>query len=210
MRATLGWRAVRVVVSENDRVVAAVQMLMRRLPAGGRIGFVSRRPVVPKEGADLVTLVFDEMMATGKANGAAYLGVHAPRGCDRMGNELMLRGLRPNVYEFDYTASVYVDLRPNLDEILARMRRTTGRHPRTPDKSGVTVRRGSEADLPIFNRLKDTHAARLGHALRRRLLRGVVARARAARTYRSLPRGIRTSLPRHWRSSSAWGRRRIS
>jgi lipid II:glycine glycyltransferase (peptidoglycan interpeptide bridge formation enzyme) len=163
VRSTLGWRPVRVVVSENGRVAAGVQMLVRRLPVGGSIGFVSRGPLVSEDRPDLVGLVFDEVMATGRVSNVQYLVVHAPRGCDWMGHELMLRGLRPNVYEFDHTATICVDLRPDPDDILARMGRTTRRHLRAPNEVGVVVRRGSEADLPIFNRIKDAHAARLGY-----------------------------------------------
>jgi peptidoglycan pentaglycine glycine transferase (the first glycine) len=163
-RAFVGWQRIRVVISDGARVVAGVQMLLRALPAGGRVGLVSRGPVVPEDRPDLVKLVFDEMMAMGRRSRVRCLVVHAPRGSDWMGRELRLRGLRPSAFEFDYTATVCVDLQPNLDEILGQMRKHTRQRIRTAAKKGqVTIRRGSEADLSIFSRVKDVHATRLGY-----------------------------------------------
>jgi lipid II:glycine glycyltransferase (peptidoglycan interpeptide bridge formation enzyme) len=124
--------------------------------------------VISDDRPDLVGLVFDQMLALGRANKVRYLLVYAPYGGDWMGSELAQRGLRPSLDMIDsnYTATVRIDLQPELDELLARMSRTTRRHLRSADKHVVAVRRGSEADLPIFNRLKDAHATRLGYARR--------------------------------------------
>jgi len=128
---------------------------------------VSRGPVVSQDRPDLVKIVFDEMMALGRASKVRYLVVYAPRGGDWMSEELTRRGLRPTGQEFEYTATTCVDLRPDLDSILAGMKRKTRQHIRNATKKqAVTIRQGSEADLPIFSQLKDAHAARLGYSRR--------------------------------------------
>jgi lipid II:glycine glycyltransferase (peptidoglycan interpeptide bridge formation enzyme) len=164
--ASMGWRPVRVVVSDGARVVAGAQILTRPLPVGGNFGLVSRGPVISDDRPDLVGLVFDQMLALGRANKVQYLVVYAPSDGDWMCGELAQRGLRPSPHQIDYTATVRIDLQPELDELLARMRRATRRHLRSADKHVVAVRRGSEADLPIFNHLKDVHSARLGYTRR--------------------------------------------
>jgi len=136
---------------------------VRTLPVGGSVGRVSWGPVVSEDREDLVGLVFGEMLELGRANGVQYLVVHPPRGGDWMCAELTRRGFRPSLQEIEYTATVYVDLQPELDELLARMSRRCREHIRLAERRGVSVRRGSEADLPVFNRLKDAHCARLGY-----------------------------------------------
>jgi len=113
-----------------------------------------------------VELVFDEMLALGKAYNVQYLVVHPPRGGDWMCAELARRGFRPSLQEIEYTATVCVDLEANADELLARMSRRCREHIKLAERRGVTVRRASEADLPIFNQLKDAHCARLGYSRR--------------------------------------------
>jgi peptidoglycan pentaglycine glycine transferase (the first glycine) len=102
-------------------------------------------------------------MALGRANKVQYLVVYAPRGGDWMCGELAQRGLRPSLHQSDDTATVVIDLRYDLDEMLARMSASRRRNIRTAASRGAAIRRGSDADLPIFNRLKDAHAARLGY-----------------------------------------------
>lgn len=49
--------------------------------------------------------------------------------------------------------TVVIDLRPSEDDILARMKQKTRYNIRLAEKKGVTVREGTAADLPAFNRL---------------------------------------------------------
>jgi lipid II:glycine glycyltransferase (peptidoglycan interpeptide bridge formation enzyme) len=165
-RAFIGWRPARVVVSEDGLVVAGAQMLTRPMPIGGNIGFVCRGPVVRGDRPDLARLVFDEMMAMGKRDGVQYLVVQPPRGGDWMCRELTALGFHYGAFDIDITATVLIDLQPDLDEVFAGMSKKTRHHVKEGERRGVIVRRGSEADLPIFNRLKDVQSARLGYARR--------------------------------------------
>jgi lipid II:glycine glycyltransferase (peptidoglycan interpeptide bridge formation enzyme) len=166
VRASIGWRPVRIVVSDGARVVAGAQMVTRRMPAGGNLGFVCRGPVVQEGYPDLTRLVFDEMMAMGRQHGVQYLVVQPPPGCDWMSEQLKRRRFGYGAFDIDDTATILMDLRPDLDDLFARIRRQRRQNIRTAERRGVTVRQGSEADLPIFNRLMDAHSARLGYARR--------------------------------------------
>jgi len=165
-RASIDWRPSRVVVFEDGRVVAGTQMVSRPMPLGGNVGFVHRGPVVCSDRPELARLVFDEMMALGKARGVQYLVVQPPRGCDWMRTELARLGFRYGAFDIDHTSTILLDMSPSLAEIRASMKKSTRKHLREGEREGVTVRRGSVADLPIFNRLKDIHSARLGYARR--------------------------------------------
>jgi lipid II:glycine glycyltransferase (peptidoglycan interpeptide bridge formation enzyme) len=165
-RASIGWRPVRVVVSEDGRVVGGAQMVTRPMPIGGEIGFVHRGPAVPKDRPDIVALVLDEMMAMGKASDVQYLVVQPPPGAHWMIEELVRRGFRYGAFDIDHTATLRMDLALSVDQLLSNMGRSRRKHLRSAHRRGLAVRRGSEADLPIFNHLKDLHSARLGYARR--------------------------------------------
>lgn len=165
-RAFIGWRPIRVLVSEDGRIVAGVQMVTRPMPAAGNVGFVCRGPVVAEDRQDLTRLVLDEMMAMGETRGVQYLVVQPPRGSDWMRVELGRIGFRYGAFDIDITATVRIDLQPDLAELRAGMSKKCREHVRLAERRGVTVRRGSESDLAIFNRLKDVQSARLGYARR--------------------------------------------
>jgi hypothetical protein len=105
------------------------------------------------------------MLALGKANGVQYLVVYPPSGGGWMDRELVPRGLRPclDVIDSNYTATVCVDLQRSLDSMFTGMAKRRRTSVRAAERRGVTVRQGSAADLPVFDRLKDAHASRLGY-----------------------------------------------
>lgn len=163
-RASIGWRPVRFVVSENGEVVAGAQMTIRPARVVGNVGFVFKGPLIPRADPSLTNLVFEQLLALGSANDVQVLFVQPPRGSDWMSDELLTRGFRRSPEEITYSATVLIDLGPDLDGLLADMKRQTRQNIRTAEKRGVVVRRGSALDLPIFNRLGATHTARLGYA----------------------------------------------
>jgi lipid II:glycine glycyltransferase (peptidoglycan interpeptide bridge formation enzyme) len=168
-RESIGWRAIRVVVSQDGRVVAGVQMETRSLPVGGNVGFVYGGPVVGDEDSDLARLVLDELMAVGRAGKVRYLAVQPPRDRGLVSAELARFGFRRGILDYLYiyfTAGVVLDLRAGTDELLAKMSKKRRQNIRSAERRGTTIRRGSEADLHVFSRLKDAHAARLGYARR--------------------------------------------
>jgi peptidoglycan pentaglycine glycine transferase (the first glycine) len=170
-RASIGWHPARLVISEAGRVVAGVQMEMRALPVGGKIGLVRKGPILGEDSPDLARLVVDEMMAMGKSRGVRYLVVEPPRGSDRVVEELARVGFRHaefNILDTQQAARVIVDLWPDLDQMLAAMHPKRRQQIRSAGRRGVTVRRGSHADLPVFDRLKDAHSSRLGYTRRER------------------------------------------
>ena len=165
-RASIGWKSIRVVVSGDAQVLGGAQMLTRPLPVGGEIGLVIRGPVVRENEPALFKLVFDEVLAMGSASNVKYLIVQPPRGCDWMCDELADLRFRSSLLETSH-ASVRIDLNPDLGTLMANMHKHRRRSTRSAEKRGlITIRRGSEIDLPAFNRLKDAHCTRLGYTRR--------------------------------------------
>lgn len=165
-RASIGWIPSRVVVSKDGRIVGGAQMVTRPMPADGNVGFAHRAPVVSGDDPELVALVFDELLALGRARRVGYLVVQPPPGADWMTAELERRGFRHGAFDIDMTSTIRIDLSKTEDELLAAMGKKRRQHLRSEMTPGVTIRRGSEADLPIFNELKDIQSARLGYTRR--------------------------------------------
>jgi lipid II:glycine glycyltransferase (peptidoglycan interpeptide bridge formation enzyme) len=166
-RASIGWMPVRVVVTREGKVVGGAQMVRRPMPIGGDVGFVHRGPVVPQDRPDLVALVFNELVAMGKAQHVGYLVVQPPPGADWMTGELRRMGFRDGAFDIDMTATVQLDLQTDLEDLLAQMGGRRRQHIRSAVRRGdIIVRKGSQADLEIFNELKDIQSARLGYARR--------------------------------------------
>ena len=61
MKATLGWRAVRVVAERDGRMLGGAQILFRDLPGLGAVGYVSRGPVLDGDDPEVGALVLDEV-----------------------------------------------------------------------------------------------------------------------------------------------------
>lgn len=165
-RASIGWVPVRVLVSEDGRIVAGAQMVTRPMPLGGNIGFVTRGPVIPAGRPDLAGVVYDELLGLGRARNVGYLVVQPPRGGHWMCTDLEDRGFRYGAFDIDHTSTVLIDLTPDLDEIFAKLSKPTRKHIKEGERYGIKVRRGTEADVAIFNELKDVHSARLGYPRR--------------------------------------------
>jgi lipid II:glycine glycyltransferase (peptidoglycan interpeptide bridge formation enzyme) len=102
----------------------------------------------------------------GRAQRVGYLVVQPPPGADWMVSELLPRGFRLGAFDIDMTATMRLDLRSDVEDLLSHMDKKRRQHIRSASKRGIVVRRGSEADLEIFNRLKDIQSARLGYARR--------------------------------------------
>jgi len=136
------------------------------MPIGGNMGFVCRGPIVCGDQAELARLVFNEILVMGRAQNVQYLVVQPPPRCDWMSTELTALGFRYGAFDIDHTSTIVLDMRADLDQMLSMMKKHARKQIRQGERSGVTVRHGSEADLPIFNRLKDVHSARLGYPRR--------------------------------------------
>ncbi len=61
IKASMGWQAVRVTAQQRGLIVGGAQILMRRLPVGGNVGFVSRGPVLAGPDAAVAGAVMDEI-----------------------------------------------------------------------------------------------------------------------------------------------------
>lgn len=164
-RSVIGWRSLRIVVRQGDLVVAGAQAEMREVRHGAHAAFVVGGPVADTGREDLLRLVIDELMALGGRGAYAYLAVQPPlhegdvAPLERSG---FRRGVLDALHIY-HPARLIVDVGPELDGILAAMSPSRRRNIRIAERRGVTVRRGTDEDLPVFTSLEEAHGRRLGY-----------------------------------------------
>ncbi len=81
-------------------------------------------------------------------------------------SELKRRGWRYSSDQIQFKNTVLIDLSSSEDEILARMKQKTRYNIRLAEKKGVTVRVGTQADLPILYRMYAETSVRDGFVIR--------------------------------------------
>lgn len=153
VKALLGWQAVRVVVTQGELIVAGAQLLMRPLPLAGAIGYVPKGPLCALEDPMLARLVIDELHQVAKAHHSQCLVVQPPDNCKALADWLPRWGFKPSSLNVAPIATVLIDLSKDLDDILAQMGKNTRYGIRRSLREGLTVREGTEGDLPTFYRI---------------------------------------------------------
>jgi lipid II:glycine glycyltransferase (peptidoglycan interpeptide bridge formation enzyme) len=150
VRRTVGYEPLYVFAWQSDVLVGGAQVLVRRTPLFGRIGYVSYGPVIaggaPR--AAVVAALADALEGLGRTRLCA-LFVQPVEG-DDVSAALLARGFRDSMAGVAPAATVRIDLSATEEELRAglskRIRRWTGKWA----SSGVAVRRGGVADLEIL------------------------------------------------------------
>jgi lipid II:glycine glycyltransferase (peptidoglycan interpeptide bridge formation enzyme) len=153
VRSALGFSAMHVTVARGDQLVAGAQVLVRRFPVFGSIGYVAHGPVVgdgiehraaacASVAQGLITLMHD--------GGIRVLFVQPPIGGDDVSAALADKGFHVSHAGVAPPETVCLDLTRPEDELRNGFnKRLRGWTRRWPDR-GVTVRRGDERDLPLL------------------------------------------------------------
>jgi len=160
LKAAFGWRVIRIVAQEGAEILGGAQILTRRLPVWGRIGYISKGPVVAPGRADVMEALFDHIEQAAQAERILVLSVQPPEDAPLYMRPLTERQFRPSSFYVVPPATVLVDLRPDEDDILLQMKSKTRYNIRLATRKGVVVREGGEADLETFYRLTEVTGER--------------------------------------------------
>jgi len=150
-RSAAGFRAVHVLTTSHGELVGGAQVLTRRVPVIGAVGYVSGGPLLATHvsARDLVAKDICRALASLRRS-VRLLFVQPPAETDVVSAELRRLGFRPSDAGIAPAASVRVDLRVSEDELRSNLNRRLQRWTRQWPKRGVTVRTGSAEDLPLF------------------------------------------------------------
>jgi lipid II:glycine glycyltransferase (peptidoglycan interpeptide bridge formation enzyme) len=160
VKAPLGWGATRIVVTEDSEIVAGAQMLTKRLPVLGRIGYVPRGPVLSSGHPELARAVVGELHRVARSRRMLFLVAQPPGGNEAVAGALRESGFLPGRLEVAPTATLLLDLAADLEDILARMKPDTRRVLRRFSEGRVQVRDGTEGELDTLHRFLEGSSRR--------------------------------------------------
>lgn len=155
LKEAFGWEALRVGLLEDGRLVAGAQVLFRPLPGLGRMGlrfaYIPKGPLVAWEDEAQARALLDAVHGVVRARGGLLLRVE-PELRDTPEHRAWLQryGLNPSARWIQPRTTVWVDISPAEEVILARMKQKWRYNIRLAGRKGVVVREGGEEDVERF------------------------------------------------------------
>ncbi len=165
LKSRFGWTATRVALAQANTIVAAAQILFRRLPLGLVLGYVPRGPVVEPTDSATFAALLEVLCATAQGRGAFALKIEPNWQQPQLtadiaaGTPEPLRGWRLGPSHQPRT-TIHLDLSRDLDTILAQMKPKWRYNIRLAARKGVSIRQATAADVPLFYSLLQVTSAR--------------------------------------------------
>lgn len=160
-KSRFGWTAERI-----QHGAAMAQVLFRRLPLGFTVGYIPKGPGVDWRDTAALTALMEAIHATARQHRAVFLKVEPhlwqqtqPDLCVHVRQTLAQMGFL-EAATIQPQTTLLIDLTGSSADVLARMKQKTRYNIRLGPKKGVTVRQGTEADLPAFYQLTQVTATR--------------------------------------------------
>jgi peptidoglycan pentaglycine glycine transferase (the first glycine) len=150
LKGRFDWQPLRLAVSDNGRLVAAAQVLLRRLPYSS-LAYVPRGPVFDPADEEATRTLLDALHQVARGRGAMALKVEPPwPDDDHAATWWQEHGFRPSPQTIQPRRTIVVDLQPDEEAILAQMKPKWRYNIRLAGRKEVTVRQGSAAELEQF------------------------------------------------------------
>lgn len=163
---TIGWIPQRIAYSKDGQIVAGASLLTRKM-FGLRVMYVPKGPAMDYSDSDLVEAVLSDLQK--RAKGALWLKIDPdvvggygvpdteedqPQAVGKaVIQQLQARGWTFSDDQVQFRNTITLDLSPDEETLLMQMSQNTRRKVRTAEKKGVTVRAGTEDDLPTLYQL---------------------------------------------------------
>ena len=177
--------------SDLSDIVSAAMVLKRRIPIGGfaarlNILYVPKGPLMDWADEPLRERVLNDLGSFAKRQGGIFLkidpdvvlGMGIPKrsptspdvGVEAEGQAVVAnmkrRGWLFSSDQIQFRNTVMIDLSPSEEEMLARMKQKTRYNVRLAGRKGVTVRVGSQDDLPMLYKMYAETSVRDGFVIR--------------------------------------------
>ncbi len=162
VKAQRGTKAVRLVIKQQEKVVAGAQILIKTLPAIGAIGYVPKGPVLAMNDPNLVKYLIDQIHQLARSYHIQYLIVQPHEHCDGISQHLLNDGFCSSSTEIAPTATIQIDLRQDIDQLMAGMKKKTRRYLRLCQREGLVGRQGTKDDISVFYNLLIASSQRQG------------------------------------------------
>lgn len=162
LKERFGWQVARAAVEDQGGLIAGAQVLFRPLPLGLRtIAYVPKGPITDWADAKVTQTLLEALHHLCRQHRAILLKIEPDLAEDpALVQRLTELGFRASPQTIQPRCTVLLDLTPDPDEILARMKSKTRYNIRLAGRKGVKVREGTAEDLPGFYRLMRITAER--------------------------------------------------
>lgn len=175
LKARTGWEPLRLALFDGGEIKAAAQVLVRSLPRGlGRLAYVAKGPVLDYQDTPLLASTLAALRVLAAEQRVISLKIE-PEICEPspVPSELIARGLE-EASPVQMRSTIWVDLTPPEDDILARQKQKTRYNIRLAGRKGVAVRIGGKEDIDDWYRMYEVTAARDGFTVHNRDYYGLV------------------------------------
>jgi lipid II:glycine glycyltransferase (peptidoglycan interpeptide bridge formation enzyme) len=177
-----GWTAERLLWLEDGAPAAAAQILARAIPyTPWRFLYVTKGPALAYGNSGLAGRVLADLEEYSRRAGALFIKIdpdvarqygEPAEGCppEPAGQAtlalLARRGWRFSPEQIQFRNTVWLDLSPTPDELLAGMKSKWRYNIRLAERKGVAIDAGTAAELPLFYRMYAETGARDGFLIR--------------------------------------------
>lgn len=163
-----GWKAVRLAVEENNKIVAGAQILIKSAPLGlASAAYIPRGPIVNWNDKAVTNALLSAMNNTARRHRCISLKIEpAIPYTAELAQLLAGLGFKESDFNNQPQCSMLVDLAPDEDTILANMNKTTRYNIRYSERNGIEVRQADTGDFNHFYNLLTFTAARAGFPVR--------------------------------------------
>jgi len=161
LKSAFGWRADRIVVRDGERLVAGAQVLYRRLPLGFCVAYVPKGPLVDLADRQICQVLLDALHRQCRSRRAIMCKIEPdlymnpnPYGTWETFRDLLRDyGFQPGAQTIQPRRTILVDLVPDEEEILRRMKSKTRYNVRVAERKGVSIDHDGQEDIDAFVRL---------------------------------------------------------
>ena len=184
IKADGGWDVLPQVWRDDEHNVQAAALVMERsLPLPGlKILYIPRGPLMDWDNAELRLQVLKDLESLAKKRGAIFIKMDPEvvlwRGVPdtedaletetgkTLQTEMKASGWRFSAEQIQFANTMWMDIQPSEEELLANMKQKTRYNIRLAGRKGVTVREGTAEDLPLMYRMYAETSVRDGFVIR--------------------------------------------
>jgi lipid II:glycine glycyltransferase (peptidoglycan interpeptide bridge formation enzyme) len=172
LKASQGWQCNRFAWRDDGRVVAAAQVLVQE-QGRLRLGYIPKGPILDWSDQALVAQVCSDLATFAEEHRLLLLKIDPDVRADTDAGQAVRTYLerqhwRTSFEQIQFRNTMVLDLRPDLDTLMAEMKSKWRYNIRLAVRKGVEVREGTEADFHLMYEMYDKTASRNNFIIRER------------------------------------------
>lgn len=156
LKARFGWRVIRLALVEEGIILSGAQVLFRPIPPIFSLAYIPKGPLVDWTDKNQTDALLGGLHHLCRSHRSVFLKME-PNALDddTRQNIVCQNGWLESEFTVQPPRTSIVDISPDEETILAKMKPKTRYNIRLAKRRGVTTRLGTEDDLPTFYRLME-------------------------------------------------------